>query len=187
MPNLFGEQRFSTNNVEIGKLLLKSGFKEAVDLIIKSNSDYSEKIREFLEKNPNNFTAALEIIPKRLLLIYVHAYQSHLWNKTLEEYMKKSRENIKIPIIGFGTEIKNKDIDEIITKIMEEEGITFRSFINKSLQKLSVEGDLRDAFTEIKDFKVIEKEKDSIKINFKLKKGSYATEAIKFMLKALGD
>jgi tRNA pseudouridine13 synthase len=181
MPNFFGEQRFSKNNIEIGKNLLKSDFKKATKLILDSNSDYKEKISGFLEKNTNNFTAALQLIPKRLLRLYLHSYQSYLWNKTLQEYMKINKENITIPIIGFGTEVEDKKLNMIIEKVMKEENITYRDFINKHLHELSSEGSNREAFTEIKDFKIIEKNKDSIKINFKLRKGSYATEAIKYL------
>ena len=37
MPNHFGEQRFSKNNIEIGRLLIKNRFREAVELILKSD------------------------------------------------------------------------------------------------------------------------------------------------------
>ena len=182
MPNLFGEQRFSKNNKEIGKHLLKQEFKEATELILDSNSDYSEKILFFLINNKNNYTAALQIIPKRLLKLYLHSYQSYIWNKTVEEYLKESNENIKIPIIGFGTEIENKEIEKITTNLMKEENITFRDFINRKMPNLSQEGDERKALIEIKELKILEKTENSIKINFKLSKGCYATEAIKFLL-----
>ena len=39
---------------------------------------------------------------------------------------------------------------------------------------------IREAFTEIKELKILEK--DPLKITFKLKKGSYATVAIEFLL-----
>lgn len=182
MPNLFGEQRFSKNNKEIGKCLLKSEFKQAIDLIIDSNSDYKEKIQSFLKTNKNNFTAALHIIPKKLLRLYLHSYQSHIWNKVVKEYLQTNKENIQIPIIGFGTELENKDIAKITLTIMKEENITFRDFINRKIPELSSEGDNRQALIEIQDLKILEKEKDTIKINFKLSKGCYATEAIKFLL-----
>lgn len=182
MPNYFGKQRFSKNNVKIGKLLLKSGFKEALKLILETNPDYKEKIEEYIKKKPNDFVGALRLMPKKLLILYVHAYQSYLWNKTLEEYLKINKKNVKIQLIGFGIEIENKEINKIITKIMKEEGITFRTFINKQIHEISLEGSLRDAFVEIKDLKILEKGKDFLKIGFKLKKGSYATVAVDFLL-----
>jgi len=182
MPNFFGEQRFSKKNIEIGRLLLKSDFKEALKLILDTNPDYKEEIKSHIENKPNDFVGALKLIPKKLLLLYVHAYQSYLWNKTLEEYVKNNKKNIQIPLIGFGTEIKNKEINKIITKIIEKENIAFRDFINRQIPEISLEGNLRDAFVGIKDLKILEKGKDFIKIKFKLPKGSYATVAIDFLL-----
>lgn len=181
MPNFFGEQRFSTYNIKIGKLLLQSEFKEAIQLIIDSNSDYKGQIQSFLKNNPNNFTAALQIIPKKLLRLYIHSYQSYLWNKTLYEYMKISKKNTQIPIIGFGTEIKNKELIQIIIKIMQNENITFRDFINRKIHELSSEGNFRDAFIEIKNLRILEKKENTLKINFALQKGAYATIAIAYL------
>ena len=65
---------------------------------------------------------------------------------------------------------------------MKEEQITFRDFINRKMPELSQEGDERNALTEIKELKILEKTENSIKITFKLSKGCYATVAIKFLL-----
>jgi tRNA pseudouridine13 synthase len=181
MPNYFGEQRFSRNNKDIGKHLLKSEFKQAVELILGSGSDYKRKIEEFLEKNLNNYAAALRLVPMKLLKLYVHAYQSYIWNKTLKDYLGKSRENLEIPIIGFGTEIEDSQIKAITRKIMDEENITYRDFVSRKIPEISSEGDLRKAFVRIKDIRILEKKKNLIRINFKLDKGCYATEAVKFL------
>jgi len=179
MPNYFGEQRFSRNNIEIGKLLLQNKYKEAAELIISSNSDYKTEMEEELKKN--NPVSAIRKIPKKLILIYIHAYQSKLWNKVMKEYTFEKKENAEIPVIGFGTEFENEKIEEIYEKIMKEEGITLRNFINRSIPELSTEGTTRIAFVEIEDLKIIEKQENSIKLNFKLKKGSYATIAIAYL------
>jgi len=182
MPNFFGEQRFSKNNVIIGKSLLKSNFKEARRLILETNPDYKEKMEEFMGRKPNDLVGALKLIPTKLLKLYAHAYQSHLWNMTSNEYIKKNKKNVQIPLIGFCTEIKDKEINRIIMKIMKKEDVTFRGFINRSIPEISLEGDLRDAFVEIKNLEVVEKGKDFVKIKFRLPKGSYATVAVGFLL-----
>jgi tRNA pseudouridine13 synthase len=190
-PNYYGEQRFSVNNKEIGKHILKSEFKKAIDLILNSNSDYNEKISSLLKTDPNNYIAALRLIPKKLLRLYLNSYQSFLWNKTLTEYMEKTslskeeKEKITLPVIGFGTEIEDSLIEQIIDSIMDKENLTFRSFINRKIPELSAEGTKRNAFVELENFKILEKDNEKIKINFKLKKGSYATVAIAYLLDSL--
>ena len=44
MPNYFGEQRFSKNNAEIGKALVKKNFKKAAELIMENEKEYKEKM-----------------------------------------------------------------------------------------------------------------------------------------------
>ena len=185
MPNLFGEQRFSDKNVEIGRFLIKSDFENALKLTLETNTDYKDRIDESLERNPKNFVAALKIIPRRLLMLYVHAYQSYLWNLALAEYTKKNKKDIEIPIVGFGTEIEDEKLSGTIGKIMEKEKINPRSFINRSMPEISPEGSLRNAFAEIEELKILEAGKDSVKLNFKLKKGSYATVAVDFLFGSL--
>lgn len=185
MPNYFGQQRFSDNNYLIGKEIINKNFNKAIDLILETNSDNNEDIYDHLKKHKNDFVGALKKVPFKLLKFYIHSYQSYLFNNTLEQYLKKNNlkiKNEKFPIIGFGTEINNKEIKKIIKKLMEKEKITFRDFIINSIPDLSQEGDERDLFIEVEGFKIIKFGKDElnknrfkVKINFSLQKGSYAT------------
>ena len=222
IPNYFGSQRLSASNPLIGKAIIKNNFKEAVDLILKSNSDYNEEINVHLKKQKNDFVGALRLIPFKLLKLYTHSYQSFLFNKTLGQYIEtiknnksinnknlindeksKNNENnkllnentklnngsinVKLPIIGFGTELNN-DIKKIIENIMEEEKITFRDFIIRAMPDLSLEGDERNTLIRVNDFKIISKEKDElnenkekITVKFSLPKGSFATVLIDYL------
>jgi tRNA pseudouridine13 synthase len=188
VPNYFDEQRFgmNKNNHLIGKDIIKGNFKEAVEKLLSNNPE----LQDFSGKNPNNYIATLRKLPKKILLLYIHSYQSYIWNKTVEQYLHcKYRHDEKIPLIGFGTEIKNKVLKEIIEKILKEEGVTFRDFILKQLPELSQEGTERNLFVKVEDLKIGQFEKDELnpekyktKISFFLDKGAYATNVIKDML-----
>jgi len=93
--------------------------------------------------------------------------------------------NLKLPIIGFGTEFRNKKIKEISSKILEEEEIKLRDFIVRGMPELASEGDERNMFVNAEDIN-FKTEKDELNnnkkkciISFKLPKGSYATIVIK--------
>src|SRR3989338_11258951 len=47
------------------------------------------KVRKYLERKPTDFVGALKNVPIRLLRMYVNAYQSYLWNKTVATYLEK--------------------------------------------------------------------------------------------------
>ena len=206
LENYFDEQRFSQNNVNIGKYLLKKDFRRAASFI----DDL--KAQKYLEQKPTDYVGALKVLPIRLLRMYVNAYQSYLWNKTVARYLdqqgktlkkidysngelvfisdQEKFKDLKIPLIGFGhEEAEDKEVQTIIDKIMEEENISYRDFIIKQIPELTLEGELRTVFVEVKDLKVGKKEKDQLnpgkkkmKVSFTLPKGSYATMAIKRMV-----
>lgn len=185
VENYFDEQRFSLNNAEIGRNLIKKHFKEAAALIDNL------KVKEYLAKHKNDFVGALKIISLRLLRMYVNAYQSYLWNETVAEYLnqkkaakkKGSKEkavreidysrgkfvfvekpenfvkepgNLEVPLIGF-TEI-NADckIGKIIENIMKKENISYSDFVIKQIPELSLEGSLRRVFVEVNGLEINE-------------------------------
>ncbi len=184
IPNLFGPQRFSKNNIEIGRYLVKKNFKKAIDLM------EHRKVEEFLEDNPGNFIGAIRTLPLKLRKIYIHAYQSFLWNKTIEEYLKTfPHKNELVPIIGFGTDITNNKIKEITIEILHEEDINQRDFIIPQMPELSEEGSERSLFVKPENL-IINIEEDELNKNkfkaivkFKLQKASYATVVIDFIFK----
>lgn len=171
--NYFGEQRFSKNNIGIGKNIIKKDFKKACEIL-------------GLEVKNNDFIGALKTIPKRLLKMYVHAYQSFIWNETVKEIKVE-----EVPLVGFGTELSEfPKVKKIVENILEKEKINLTDFIIKQIPELSLEGDVRKVFINIKDFKILEKTKDElnkgkkkIKVSFTLPKGSYGTIVIKEIVK----
>ena len=187
IQNYFGEQRFSESNVEIGRSIIKRNFQKAVEMISQ------KEVRYYLEDNPGNFAGALRQIPLKIRKMYVHAYQSYIWNIAAKERMKTNMTtNEKIPIIGFGTELKDDAVGKIIRKIMFDEKITTRDFVIQQIPELSSEGAERDLFVMPQDFSASEPEEDElnegkykITLQFTLPKGCYATVVIEQMFSYL--
>jgi tRNA pseudouridine13 synthase len=178
IKNYFGEQRFSKDNAEIGRLIIKKDFRKAAEMMAENQ----KSVKEYLQDNETDSVGALRRIPLRLLKLYIHAYQSYIWNKAAE----KIDDVAELPIIGFDTEIKDKKIKNIIEAIMEEEGLTYRDFIIKGIPEISAEGGRRELYVKPSSFETGEKEEDElnkgkhkIRLRFFLPKGSYATEVIK--------
>jgi len=186
--NYFDSQRFSKNNAELGKLILKRKYKEACELIILEESRISDELKRFLVDNKNAYLNALKMIPRKTLMIYVHAYQSLLWNKAAKEAILQEIDLEKIRILGFGTELEG-EINEIYEKILSEEEITLRDFILRDFPEISLEGEHRDGYARVFDFKCgdfendeLNKDRKKVQIQFFLQKGAYATMAVKHLL-----
>jgi tRNA pseudouridine13 synthase len=171
--NLFGEQRFSTKNVEIGRHIVKREFEKAALLIAKVHAH--EKIKPHLSQR--DWVGALRCLPRKLLLLFVHAYQSYLWNKAAMLSAEQS-----LPIVGFGTEIK----DDITKQILAGEALKPSDFVIRELPEVSAEGSGRAVWADARDLKAGGLEDDEffpgkkkVLLEFFLPRGCYATEFIR--------
>jgi len=200
VENYFDEQRFSKLNAEIGRYIVKKEFGRAVQFI------GNEKCNEHLDEKKNDYIGALKKIPIRLLRMYVNAYQSFLWNETVAKYLKdhnadvkevkyslgkfvfvKNKQDLQIPLIGFDSEhLESEEIKPIIEKLMFIEELAYRDFIIKQIPQLSLEGEMRNVFINVKSMKIGKEESDElnpgkkkVKVKFSLGKGSYATMVIR--------
>jgi len=184
--NYFDDQRFSKNNVLIGKYLLQRKFKEICEIL---NLD---------SKNPLN---SLNNLNKKELRFYLHSYQSYIFNKAVSEYLSRNKckkikyslgklnyvnkfKDIRFPLISFDAKFK----DKIYLRILKNEGIKLNDFLIKQIPWLIEETSYRDIFVKVKNFKILNYEKDELNegkfketISFDLQKGSYATMLIKQM------
>lgn len=214
IPNYFDEQRFGKENLSVGKHLLKKQFAEAVACL------KSAEIEAYLQQHPNDYIGALKLLPLRLLRLYLNAYQSYLWNETLAQYLRKANialkevtysvgvfafpdekeikkrnfQELKIPLIGFDYQSKkNPETQEIIEALMKTEQISPNDFILKQIPQLTLEGEMRKAFEEVKGLSLGEAEDDElhpgkkkVKVSFTLPKGSYATMVVRGMMAESG-
>ena len=176
IPNYFGEQRFGINNTnqDIGEAIVRRDFKKAIELIKNEKSRFTQDIINHLEKQKNDYIGALKILPKQNLRMYIHAFQSHIFNTLLKSKQLNNPEehkDLELPLIGFETE----DQDEIF----KQYNLTPRDFIIRQCPELTETGATRKAFIEIEDLNINKIDDNTYKTSFSLPKGSYATVVIK--------
>ncbi len=200
IPNYFGSQRFSRANHFVGRAIIKGDFQEACRLVSE------DAILGHLEERKNDFVGALSCLGRNKLTFYVHSYQAFLFNKCISSYLKShfsgrdvddsgyklffpdcSVENIKIPIVGFTTELENTEASRILLDIMRDEGLSFRDFVVKKIPALSSEGAVRDMMMAVRDFKCEfsdDEFNEGMKkcvLKFSLDKASYATVVVNYL------
>ena len=161
--NLFDAQRFGIkgNNHMIGKFILKRDFKRAVELIKEDN----KKIKDYLANHPNDFVGCLRLVAKKILIMYVHAFQSCVWNECVEKYVREIKEkdySIEFPIVGFGTELRDDEVGRIVRKVLEKEKVSLKDFVIREIPELSSEGFSRRVFVEVKELEIGELEDDEL-------------------------
>lgn len=206
-PNYFDEQRFSKNNVAIGKHLIKKEFAAACQLI-----DNSRPVH-YLAVHPNDYVGALKQQPLRLLRLYVNAFQSYLWNGLLADYFQTHAkvigtvpyslgefifvadeepfQHVQVPIPGFSGEqlFAHTPFQQTVLDLLQKESMTWADFIIKQIPELTLEGELRPAIVAVSEFTAHAPEDDELnpgklkqKFSFFLGKGSYATIVMRKVL-----
>ena len=201
MPNYYGPQRFSSANHLIGREIVRKDFKAAIDLVLAHDHEHSRFLEGYLKENPNNAIGALRLLPQSTLRMYIHAYQSYLFNVMLKRVIDETKNNKLqespiLPLIGFGTETDeyNESVQEIINTALKGEKITQRDFISRQMPELSSEGDSREAFFTAPDFNIQEEGDDEyfkgmkkMKVSFTLQKSCYATTLLSYALDGCSD
>ncbi len=182
---------------------------------LKESEDYGKALKEFpikfryeraimdhLNTQKEDFVGAFRKLPKALRYMFVHAYQSFLFNKIIEERinlgigLEKADGEILIngfpsaPLIGFETVFAEGKTGEIEKKVLEEEGIELKQFYVKEMKEMSSKGTRKEIvlFPENLELKEISEDefnekKLKAKISFYLPKGNYATTVLKEIMK----
>ncbi|TAL57412.1 MAG: tRNA pseudouridine(13) synthase TruD [Nanoarchaeota archaeon] len=203
LPNYFDEQRFSSANIEIGITLLKKNYVEAVRLIDEHGN--LAEVRNFLGNQPHDYVGALRNVPRRLLMIYVHSVQSHLFNELVNSYLdnvesatvpysrgefffpKQQAEQREILIPGFSMEFLPEE-ESLTKELLQRHGLSEPDFLNRSLPELNAESIRRKLLMKVENFNISASEADELNegkqklsVSFFLGKGSYATIVCKFL------
>ena len=156
----------------------------------------------YLAENPGDFIGALKSLPRHTLLLFIHAFQSYLFNQLLSDRIKESDGKIEMeegeyfaPITGNGfPDLQKMDVDGFLAmKILgynsnpnererdmfEKHGITKEQFNIKEIPEVSSKGTFRTAFAPLKEFSFDGKIRT---FRFSLQSGSYATAALREFL-----
>ena len=206
VPNYFDEQRFSSNNVRIGEALIRKEFAVASDFVLK-DSWHKEKLESILAERPNDHIGALTAVPIQLLRLYLHAFQSRLWNEVVARFLEDEADGIRrvpysqgslvfphknfymenksVPLPGFGNDDVDSSIQKYVDDVLAMNDLEPRDFVIKQLPNLSLEGDNRDAFMKVEGYEAEFEDdeefpgKKKCTLNFTLGKGSYATMLVR--------
>lgn len=183
---------------------------------LRKSNDFSKAVKEFphkfryeraiinhLIKNKEDFIGAFRALPKKLRYLFVHAYQSYLFNEVINERigkgigLKEVKGDILIegsptaPLYGFESEFAGGKIGEMERKVLEKEGIELKDFYVKKMKEMSSKGARKKIVLIPERLKLLSVAKDEFNegklkasISFRLPKGDYATTVLREIMKA---
>ncbi|MFH0817754.1 MAG: tRNA pseudouridine(13) synthase TruD [Candidatus Micrarchaeota archaeon] len=190
---LFGGKTEENKKAKIARDYLKNtgDYKKAA-LEFPQHLTYERLMLLHLSKNPNDFANAIRKLPRGISLMFIHAYQSYLFNRILSEKLRgggglEAGEYYCLPNeFGFPDITRKSDAGYLVGKlfgyesgigsvdkqILEEEGIRPEDFKMRSYPELASKGNYRAMICPLNDFLFKEGE---CEFKFSLPSGSYAT------------
>jgi len=158
-------------------------FKEALN-VFPDGLRYERSILHHLAVYPNDYANAIRQLPRGIFKIFVHAYQSYLFNQVLSERVKVGLGKIDGdileeglptgPVYGYDCPLAEGKAGEIERKVLENEGLEQEEFRIKPIPEASGKGIRRSLTIGIRDFKYT-LDDDSLHLEFILPRGAYAT------------
>jgi len=145
---------------------------------------YEKTLLYHLTKNPEDYKGAIKRLPEGLQTLFIHAYQSWVFNKVLSRLVNEGwyDEKYEIPLVGYKTDLKDNMPENMIKEILEEEKVSQEDFRMQDVPELRSEGTYRRAFADFRNFDILEIEEDDLNmgknkmtVKFDLPKGCYAT------------
>lgn len=153
---------------------------------------YEKALLYHLTKNEGDYKGAIKRLPEGLQQLFVHAYQSWIFNRALSQLLEEGwyDEEYEIPLVGYKTELRDNKPDNLVKQVMEEEGVTQEDFRLQEFPELRSEGSYRRAFADFRNFEILDVEDDDLNMNknkmevkFELPKGAYATVLLRELTK----
>ena len=168
---------------------------------------YERFMLSHLARHRNDFVGAFRRLPMKLCKLFVHAYQSFLFNKFLsarithemplnhvlnEDYTVNVNNAtcVALPLVGFRQSLSAGRQGELENEILESENVKPNDFRVPQMPKISAPGRLRTALAFINSLSIEKPTLDQanceirqIRIGFMLPKGSYATVLLREFMK----
>ncbi|MEW6748647.1 MAG: tRNA pseudouridine(13) synthase TruD [Candidatus Micrarchaeota archaeon] len=154
---------------------------------------------DHLAKDPDDYLGALRRLPRNILLLFIHAFQSDIFNRLLSERIAEGGPELeegeyfcgerhgfpdtdKIEaegwitgkIIGYNTPLNGRE-----RALLEELGVDKDSFRMETIPEISSKGTYRTLLAPLRGFSVSGLQSpDGMRFRFSLPSGSYATVAM---------
>lgn len=153
---------------------------------------YEKALLYHLTKNEEDYKGAIKRLPEGLQQLFIHAYQSWIFNRVLSELIEEGwyDDEYEIPLVGYQTELRDNKPEEILKEVLEEEGLSQEDFRLQEFPELRSEGSYRRAFADFRNFEILDIEDDDLnmtknkmRVKFDLPKGAYATVLLREIMK----
>ncbi len=167
-----------------------------------AKAGFEKQMLNHLANQPEDFLGAIKCLPKGMQYLFVHAYQSFLFNNLINLRISKGcslekidgdkviNNKVVLPVFGYETKFSKGQAGLLEREVLKQENVSLLDFNNQDYGVLSSKGECREIMSKVYDIKLEEIEEDDlnenrqkIKISFVLDKGQYATNLLRELIK----
>ncbi len=181
-----GEKEEHKEFREKAREMLETGSVRPGDLDIPEELHYERLMLEHLARNPGDYEGAIRRLPPNLSRMFVHAYQSHLFNKTLSILVREGvvDPRLVVPVVGYKSRPpRDERVRKTLSLVLGEEQVSPRMFrLEGKLSYLSATGSERRAYERARHPGIREERDGSIVLSFDLPRATYATTLLNELL-----
>ncbi|MFA5745238.1 MAG: tRNA pseudouridine(13) synthase TruD [archaeon] len=177
-----------------------------------SGAGYERLMLNYLANNPDDYLGVFKTLPKAIQYLFVHAYQSYLYNQIITRRIEKGfgtaqiegdtilNGEVMIPLFGFSSKVNEGEAGRIEQEILDKEGVTLEMFYNNDHSVFSSKGDHRPIRIPVFNLDLLEIADDDnernkeenpnfkkLTLSFTLDKGNYATNLARELIKPTDD
>lgn len=154
---------------------------------LPSHYEYEGILAQYLLKRRGDAWGAIRALPKDIVKLFLHAFQSYLFNRVLSELIRNPEElspKLALPLPGSNLQLSSfaSSVREIFERILEEENLTLEQF-GMSPLNIRLRSIQRAALVQPLNLNFAPYEKESLQFNFALSAGSYATSLLREFMK----
>jgi tRNA pseudouridine13 synthase len=142
-----------------------------------TNLGYEKAMLNHLIQEDADWVGAIRTLPKSLQKMFIHAYQSHVFNRALSECIRRGLSVEMLPLVG-----ADVAADDISAKILDADGINQEHFHVKGMSELKSKGEYRNCFQPAEGL-IFSIDGDCASFEFSLGRGSYATVILREFIK----
>lgn len=146
---------------------------------------FEHALLNHLVEKPGDYAGALMRLPLNLRVMFVHAFQSYVFNRVLSECIKRDYAVERLPLVGY-----ESGVDDLSARVLEEEGVSRGDFRVRGFKGVSSRGNVRDCFVQAREFSLDCIGEDeffdgrlALSLSFRLPRGCYATVFLREFMK----
>jgi tRNA pseudouridine13 synthase len=182
---------------------------------LASSGDFKAALKEFpvkcryeramlhhLSIHPNDYVGAFQKLPKRIRILFTHAYQAYLFNEILSERLRSglglkriddepAEHGVPLGLLpGYDSAFSPGRVGEIERAVLDREGVRLEDFRVRQMPECSSAGSRRPILVFPEGLEILEitedlyyPNKNCCKLRFELPHGCYATVLLRELMK----